>query len=211
MLAKSNFTTSQSIQEVTLRVASYHPTVQWQCNVRFRDATLPWGTAVDFDPGKALVTALDIALRGPEAASRESQAFFYEKRPMAAGMMELLLDEYPDDLASGKVEFVPYKGWVIVMFPKPGRDLSFLNHKVEVRSLEFKPTTPPPPEPRRVTSGAAAAYIAAGHTVPAGGRMALNKDVLDNEYKLKKGKFPDRNIKKADLAKILDDMEAKGE
>jgi len=121
-----------------------------------------------------------------------------------------MLMEYEDQIAAAKVEFAPYRGWVVVLFPKKGADLSFLGDRVEIRSGDFVPSASPAPV--RTSSGATAAKLSAGQPVviPAGGRMTVTKDVLDNEYKSKMGKFPDRNIKKADLAKLLDELEATG-
>ena len=211
LLEMQNSEVTTCIQEITLRVVQYHPVVQWQCVARFRDANLPPGVFVDEAPEIAFCMALGMALRGPGVAAAESRALFHDKRPMAQGILDLMMDEYPNLVASGKVEFAPYKGWVVVLFPKSGADLSFLGNRVEVRSLDFNETKPAPAQPARTTCGAQAAQIAAGRTpAPAGSRMAGTKDVLDNEYKAKMGKFPDRNIKKADLAKLLDEMEAAG-
>lgn len=210
-LHRQDYTTLSSIDEIVLRVVAFHPQPRWQCNVTFRDRTRPWGTAVGITPEETLTRALGIALRGPEAIRKESTALFHLRREKAMGMQELYLEEYPDLIAAAQVEFEPYRGWVLVLFPKPGADLSFLEDRVEVR--QFQVAGPAQKSPVRVVTTADVVRAEMGQPlpVPAGGRASMPKDALDAEYKRLKGKFPPREWKKAELARRLDEMEASGE
>lgn len=179
----------------------------YQANVKFSDRSLAWGTYVSEDPVEALTTALDIALRGEEARKVESTAHHYEKRELAREFMESLQADYGDNIAAAKLELVPYKGWVVVIFPKDGYSFTDLEGLVEIREM------PAGTRLTRVPAGSAKPAAAPAPTkpigpAPEGGRASLTKDKLEAEYKAIYGKNPDRNIKKLDLAKMLDDLEA---
>lgn len=203
--------TSDYLSVVELQICATNPKIHWQCNVKPRDSRLAWGTAVSDDPALALVQALHIAMRGEETRLSESKATFHLSRPKAIGLMELFREEYPDRIAAGKVEFEPYKGWVVVLFPAPGYNLDFLLPQVEVRELNAAPKSAPPPlaytqpsaNPTPRTS-APRAPAATGTPYQAGGRAGRSGDELKAEYKGKHGKYPPREWKKAELAKILD-------
>lgn len=198
---------------VELRICSIYPEVKWQCNVKFRDARTAWATSVEEDPEVALVKAIGIALRG--SAGQEGQALFHLQRTAAKEVEEDLKDIFGSRLAWTKVEFEPYRGWVVVVSPQDPEDADALaktlSGQAEVRTDKHRVS------PSRTSDGATAARRAAGQEVPTRspitgeGRLGLPKKDLEEEYKRKHGKYPDRNIKKADLAKMLDEMEARGE
>lgn len=207
--AQSKVQDSDGVAEIILRVAAYNP-LNWQAVVKHRDANLTWGVFVSPDPEEAVTRALGIALRGEEARRSESRALFHEKKDKAKAFAELLEMEYEDQILLTKVEFEPYKGFVVVVFPKPGVDTSVFPKNIEVRQAEGS----------RAPAGGKPVRIADGETKPQRtrsstpaevkeGRAALTKDKLEAEYKSLFGKQPDRNIKKADLAKLLDDEEDK--
>lgn len=190
-----------------------HKDPSYQANVKFSNRSLAWGTYVSEDPVEALTTALDIALRGEEARKAESTAQHHEKREMANELMEGLVEEYGQNILAAKVELVPYKGWVVVLFPKPGSNFPELKNLVEMRDPPAGGTRPAkdPAGGSRPTTASpllAAPYGKPIGPAPEGGRASLTKDKLEAEYKAIYGKGPDRNIKKLDLAKMLDDLEA---
>ena len=181
----------------------------YQANVKFSDRSLAWGTYVSEDPVEALTTALDIALRGEEARKAESTAQHHEKRELANELMEGLVEEYGDNILAAKVELVPYKGWVVVLFPRAGCTFPELKNLVEMRDLPLGDTRPiKTPAGSTGSRAPAAPKLSAIGPAPEGGRASLTKDKLEAEYKAIFGKGPDRNIKKLDLAKMLDDLEA---
>lgn len=180
----------------------------YQANVKFSDRSLAWGTYVSEDPVEALTTALDIALRGEEARKAESTAQHHEKREMANELMEGLVEEYGQNILAAKVELVPYKGWVVVLFPKPGSNFPELKNLVEMRDLPAGGTRPAKDPAGGSRPAATPAPTKPIGPAPEGGRASLTKDKLEAEYKSIYGKGPDRNIKKLDLAKMLDDLEA---
>lgn len=196
----------QAVSRVELTVAGYMPQVTYQVNVKPRDANLSWATAVHTDPTQALQDALYIALRGEEARKTESKAIFHPNRDSAKASADLIEFEHEDRVAMTKLELEPYKGWVVVVIPKPGADLTDLLPMVEVRqadSFKQSPARGGLSKPRVVE------VVGAIKAASSGGRASLTKDKLEAEYKSIFGKGPDRNIKKLDLAKMLDDLEAK--
>lgn len=180
----------------------------YQANVKFQDRTLAWGTYVSADPVEALTTAIDIALRGEEVRRAESTAHHHEKRELATQFMEGLQTEYGDNIAAAKVELVPYKGWVVVIFPRTGYTFTDLEGLVEIREMPAGTRLTKTPTTSSKPSSAPAPTKPIG-PAPEGGRASLTKDKLEAEYKAIYGKGPDRNIKKLDLAAMLDDLEAK--
>lgn len=184
-----------------------HKDPSYQANVKFSNRSLAWGTYVSEDPVEALTTALDIALRGEEARKAESTAQHHEKREAANELMDGLVEEYGQNILAAKVELVPYKGWVVVLFPKPGNTFSHLKNLVEIRDMPTgtRLTKTPAGGSRPAATPAPTKPIG---PAPEGGRASLTKDKLEAEYKAIYGKGPDRNIKKLDLAKMLDDLEA---
>lgn len=187
-----------------------HKDPSYQANVKFSNRSLVWGTYVSEDPVEALTTALDIALRGEEARKAESTAQHHEKRETANELMDGLVEEYGQNILAAKVELVPYKGWVVVLFPKPGSNFPELKNLVEMRNLPAGGTRPAkdPAGARPTRTPSAPVAPKAIGPAPEGGRASLTKDKLEAEYKAIYGKGPDRNIKKLDLAKMLDDLEA---
>lgn len=179
----------------------------YQANVKFQNRNLAWGTYVSKDPVEALTTALDIALRGEEVRKTESKAQHHEKKELAQELMDDLQAEYGEHLLATKVELVPYKGWVVVLFPKPGRNFPELENLVEFRNMPAGPGLTKTPAGGSRPAAAPAPTKPIG-PAPEGGRASLTKDKLEAEYKSIYGKGPDRNIKKLDLAKMLDDLEA---
>lgn len=204
----------ETVSKIEFTVASYSPQVNYQVNVKFRDASLAWATCVGTDPAYVFQEALYIALRGEEARKTESKAIFHPTRDLAKVAADLIEFEHEDRVLMTKLELEPYKGWVVVVVPKPGADLTDLLPMIEIRKADAVRQEKPAPRGSfskartEAIVGSIQTLVGAIQAAPEGGRASLTKDKLEAEYKSIFGKGPDRNIKKLDLAKMLDDLEA---
>lgn len=215
---------SSNVTEVNIRVALYHPKKIYQVTARFRDAREPWVTQVGVDPALALARVLQILQKSPPDRQGLSTAVYHQSKEAATEVANTIQGD-PDVLQT-KVEFEPNRGWVVVAFfvpqtPPPGH----LVGRVEFRELvpapylagmgpatpDEDPETPAKSGRRRRRRRGRVGPTSEDGTRPSpavsGGRVdrsGWSKKQMEDEYKKRHGKFPDRNIKKADLLAILE-------
>ena len=231
-----DFTSLDTVDTLELRVCSYHPEIKFQCNVKFRNSNLLWGSAVDADPEVAAIRALHKAFRGEAAVKAEHEALFHLKKDQAQDALDDLLMIFDDRIGGSKIEFEPYRGWVIVVMPKTREDIDFLEKalsgQAEVRTPDHRiaptrasntggstksasPKTPaapkPPKEPKAPSENARAANLPKGFegiTLPDPGPevSGMNKSALVKKFQEIRGKQPNNALDRTILAGLVQYM-----
>lgn len=194
-LEDQNVDVMSAVTEVQMVVASYKP-LTWQVNVKVRDRGLAWGTGVADNPGDAFVRAYKAAV-----GLAKGSAYFYPKKELAEKFATKIGSKFKDSIGYVKVEFEPYRGFVVVVSPKAGRAkaLRELAGKVELRDGSSSRPQASPKEQTLDPRGSSRREDAAKKPVQVPAGSMPDKGTMDTLWKSKKGKFPPREWKKAEL------------
>lgn len=223
-----------SVSEVLLRVCQYEPEVQFQCVVKFRDASATWGCSVDKDPEQALIQAIRAGVRGPVAAKEEYRAMFHLRKEAAEELAEDIQMIYGDKIGAVKIELEPYWGWVAVFFVKDPADLKAmrltLSGQAEVRnfaepyqsratprasgekksSAPKQPKTPKEPRPEGAPKERSAnlpkGFDGVDLPEPSEEVAAMNKSALVKKFQEIRGKQPNNALDRTVLAQLVQYM-----
>lgn len=180
----------------------------FQANVKCRDATRPWATAVGFDAPEVFQRAMKHA-----RAQEQGTAFYYQRKEDAEALLSDIHRECPGLARVTRVTLVPYKGWIAVVGvdpTKPYGELKRWDGQIDLQHIDTvsNQTSSLP----RSSSRTATPKAPQGRTTPSrprapGGRSM--KEMIE-EYKARFGKQPNtKKFDKASLAAYLDGLRQK--
>ena len=206
------------VNEIELRIAIDSPR-SYQAIGRFRDRNRIWAVGVGHTGSEALSKMLKDAKKRHKVDDplygEYPKGVFYQRKPAAEEEARILEKDYEGRIEVAKVEFEPYKGWIIVAFVIPTREDVIHDPDLALRAqVRVHPYLHSEDDKKRSGKGVKSSgkgkpskTAKTSSPAPSGDRAGWTKSQLVEEYKSHHGKQPNNSIKKDDLRILLENEE----